>query len=174
MRSSIVAIATVLLASCSGGGGSANQQAATGNAATPGGGGGGSGLSLQPGQWELRTEVVRMNVPNMPAGMSPPMPPPTTVRYCLTAAQASQPNANFLTGSGESGGCHSENMSVAGGHIQGSVVCSNEGTNMRSDMTGQFTPASYEISQRVHTSAQGMEMDMESRTTGRRTGDCPG
>ena len=173
MRRSIVTIIMVLLASCSGGGGSANDQAAKSEKAAAAGGAGG-GIALQPGQWELRTEVVRMNVPNMPQGMSPPAPPPTTVTYCLTPEQARQPNANFLTGSGEQGGCRAENMSMAGGRLHGTVQCEHQGATTRVEMAGQFTPTSYEINQTTHTSAQGMEMDIESRTAGRRIGDCPG
>jgi hypothetical protein len=183
MRASITAIAVVLLAACSSGGGGGNVQQAeengsalNGSAATSGAGpaAGTATATLQPGQWELKTEVLRMNVPNMPAGVSPPMPPPSTVTYCLTAEQARQPNANFFTGSGEGGGCRSDNMSMTGGRIQGTVQCEGQGVAMRSELSGEFAATSYRIEQRVHTSAQGMDMDMESRTSGRRLGDCPG
>ncbi len=179
MRVSIIAIATILLAAC---GSDAGNEQAAGNAAAPtnadGGSGGGGGMAagavtMQPGQWEIRTEIGRMEVPNMPAGMSPPTPPPTTVNTCLTPEQARAPGGDFLTGSGQAAGCTTENMSMEGGRIRGTVQCNQQGTTMRSTMDGQFSPTSFEINQRVETSAQGMNMTMESRTTGRRTGDCP-
>jgi hypothetical protein len=175
MRYAGTAIALLLLAACGGQSGNEAGGNATGDAEAPGGGGGGAAsVALQPGMWETTVEVVRMNMPNMPAGMNPPMPPPTTVNYCLTAAQAAQPNANFLTGSGEAGGCTSENLSMANGRIQGVVTCSAQGTSMRSTMDGQFTPTSYEMTTQVETNAAGQTVEMETRTRARRTGDCPG
>jgi hypothetical protein len=190
MRQWIGYAAALALAGCGGGGGGDANKAAGGNegagaeaggnagagAEAGGGGSGGSGgsASLQPGQWEITTNVTRITVPGMPAGMSPPMPPPTTVRACLTAAQAAQPGAGFLSGSGEAQGCTYESNSISGGRIQAVVQCNQQGTTMRSTMTGQFTADSYEVNQQVETSAQGQNMQMESRTTGRRTGDCPG
>ena len=179
MRVAVGGIAILMLAACGGqsGGNEAAGNATGGNtagAAEAPAGGGAAGVALQPGQWETTVEVVRMNMPNMPAGASPPLPPPTTVNYCLTAAQAAQPNANFLTGSGEAGGCTSENLSMANGRIQGTVTCNAQGAQMRSTMDGQFTPTSYEMTTQVQTSQAGMTVDMETRTRARRTGDCPG
>ncbi len=179
MRLAATGIAVLMLAACGGqsGGNEAGGNAAGGNAAgaEAGGssGGGAAGVALQPGMWETTVEVVRMSAPNMPAGVTPPTPPPTTVSYCLTAAQAANPNANFLTGSGEAGGCTSENLSMSGGRIQGTVTCNAQGTQMRSTMDGQFTPTSYEMTTQVQTTGAGMTMDMETRTRARRTGDCP-
>jgi len=113
-------------------------------------------------------------VPNLPQGVSGPTPPPTTVRTCLTPQQASAPSGGFLTGSGEGGGCTTQNMSMAGGRIRGTVQCNQPGSAMRSSMEGQFSPTSFEVEQQVETSAQGMEMTIQSRTRGRRVGDCPG
>src|SRR5687767_12418733 len=113
MRRSIAGLTILLLAAC--GGEAGNEQAAEGTkaaAAASGGGGGGGAVAMQPGQWEIRTEVVRMEVPNMPQGVNAPTPPPTTVNTCLTPEQASAPSGGFLTGSGEAAGCTSQNMSM--------------------------------------------------------------
>lgn len=136
--------------------------------------GGATAAALQAGQWEITTAVLSMEVPNMPAGMSPPTPPPTTVRTCLTPEQARAPNGGFLTGSGEGSGCTAQNMQMTGGRIQGTVQCDQQGSQMRSTMDGQFSPTSFEINQQVQTAAQGMTMNMRSRTAGRRVGDCAG
>lgn len=173
MRKSAVAIAALLMISCSGqekGGNEAAGNEAGGSES----GGTAAAASLQPGQWETRIEVTKMSVPNMPQGMSPPLPPPTSVSYCLTPEQAAQPNANFLTGSGESGGCTYENFSMRNGRLQGTVQCNHEGATMRSTMDGSFSATSYEINSRAQTSMSGMTMEMETRTSARRTGDCRG
>jgi len=171
------AIAVLLLAACSGQG--ANEQAASngaGGASESGSSGATAGVALQPGEYETRVEVTRMamsNMPNMPAGMSPPTPPPTTIRSCLTPEQAARPNANFLSGSGETGGCDYSDFSMEGGRMRGTVQCNSEGATMRSTFDGQFTSAGYEMTSQAQTSANGMTMEMETRTTARRIGDCP-
>ena len=176
MRRSTAILAAVLLASCGGTNGN-DQKAAEGAEATAdasgSGGGAGASVTMQPGQWEITTTVAEVSMPNMPQGMSAPTPPPTTVRTCLTAQQATAPSGSFLTGSGEGAGCTTENMSMSGGRIRGTVQCNQQGTRMRSTMDGQFAPTSFEVNQQVETSAQGMDMTMQSRVTGRRIGDCP-
>lgn len=175
MKHAGMLFALLLLAACGGRSGNQADGNEAGNTVDAGASGGGAaGAAFQPGMWETTVEVVRMTMPNMPAGMTPPTPPPTTVRHCLTAEQAARPNANFLTGSGEAGGCTAENLTMANGRIQGTVSCSSEGTQMRSTMDGQFTGTSYEMTTQVETSAAGQTMNMETRTRARRTGDCPG
>lgn len=169
MRTSIAAAAALLLVAC----GSRDK---AGNSSAEGGAGSGpaAGASFQPGQWEVTSQVTRMTIPNMPPGVAAPTPPPTTVRYCMTAAQASRPDANFLTGGGQAGGCTYSDFSMAGGHLQGNIQCNQQGTTMHTAMTGDFTATGYEITQRTQVNAGGISTDVESRTTGRRVGDCPG
>ena len=170
-----IGIAALALAACGGNG----DKADSGNAADAGAGSGnavasgGGGAQMEPGLWEITTTVASIDIPSMPGGATRPLPPPTTVRTCLTPEQAARPNADFLAGTGESGGCTYESSSMSGGRIEATVQCTSEGVQMRSAMNGQFTPDSYELTQRVTTSAQGMNMEMESRTAGRRVGDCP-
>jgi len=177
MRRSITALAALLMASC-GSQDKAGNETAEGNEGAAvsggaGGAGGGGAASFEPGQWETTTEVTRMNMAGMPAGVTPPMPPPTIVSYCMTPEKARRPDANFLTGSGEDSGCSFTDFTMSGGRIQGTVQCTQQGRSMRTTMSGQFTTTSYEMNQQVQVSAGGITTDMESRTTGRRTGDCP-
>jgi hypothetical protein len=168
MRHGIAATAALLLVACGGQSDGGNDSA--GEAAD---GGGAAAAAFQPGLWEITTQVLSMSGPSIPQGVTMPTPPPTTVRTCMTPEQAGQPGAGFFTGSGESGGCTYENNSVAGGRIAATVQCNNEGGTMRSTMNGQFTATSFEVNQQVETSAQGVTMNIESRTNGRRVGDCP-
>lgn len=174
MRHGLIAIATLLLAACGSqdkaGNGTAN--AAAGEAAAPDA----AAIALTPGEWETTVEVASLNMvggPQLPGGMSPPLPPPTTIRSCLTAEQAARPNANFLTGSGERGGCTYENFSMAGGRIQGTVSCSSDGMTMRTTMNGRFTADSYETESQSRITSNAMTMETSGRTRSRRVGDCP-
>lgn len=170
MRKTTSTIAVLLLAACSGQSG--NEQAATNGASESGS----ASVALQPGQYETTVEVTRVamaNMPNMPAGMTPPTPPPTTVRSCLTPEQAARPNANFLSGSGDTGGCEYSNFSMDGGRMRGTVECSSEGSTMRSTFDGRLSGDGYQMTSQAQVTASGMTMEMDTRTTSRRIGDCP-
>jgi hypothetical protein len=184
MRIAATTAAILMLAACSSGGGSGNEQAPANEAGaaaggeagasdTGGAGGGAASLALQAGEWETTVQVTSMSMPNMPQGATTQTPPPTTIRSCITPEQAARPNANFLTGTGETGGCNFENFSMAGGRLQGAVTCNAQGTTMRSTFEGQFTATSYEMTTQVESNAGGMAMNMATRTTARRVGDCP-
>lgn len=185
MKAMIVGAAALLLASCGSrdeaGNAAANGAAGNGAAgkATAADGGpaaAAAAISLRPGQWETRVEVLRLDMggmPNMPAGMNTPLPPPTTILSCLTPEQASRPNADFITGSGEQGGCTYQDFSMAGGRIRGTVTCNAQGTQMRTTMNGEFAPDSYRMESESRISANGNTIDTASRISARRIGDCP-
>ncbi len=167
MRQWIGLAAVAALAAC--GGGSTNETN-TGKAAETGGGGSGTATAaaMQAGMWEITTNVTRIGAPSMPAGASMPMPGPTTVRTCLTPEQAGQPGAGIFTGAGEGQGCTYESNNISGGQVQAVVQCNQGGQTMRSTVTGRFEATSFEVSQQVNASG----VEMESRTVGRRVGEC--
>ena len=173
MRKSMCAAAALLLAACGSQDEGGKSEAGEAGKAAAGEAAGSGGVSFEPGLWETTVQVVSMNMPNMPAGMSAPMPPPTTTTYCMTPEQAARPSADMLTGSGASGGCTYENFSMTNGRLQGAVQCSQEGASMRSTMDGRFSANDYEIDTQVQTDTGGVTTRMEARTTGRRIGDCP-
>ncbi len=178
MKPPAAALAALLVISCSSQDKAANGSAET-NAGAPAvqaaaAGPAATAIAFEPGQWEITVEILRASMPNMPAGATPPPQPPIIVRHCLTPEQAARPNANFLTGSSDTAGCTSENLTMRGGRLQGVVQCNSEGNTMRSTLDGQFTPTSYALDTQVHTVSAGMTMDLATRTSARRTGDCPG
>ncbi len=174
-RVSAAVLATALLAACSGQSG--NDQAANGAAPAESGSTAATGdaglAALQAGEWETTVEVLSMEMPGMPAGAAAPAIPPTTTRHCVTPEQAAQPSAEFFSGNLESAGCQRENFTIANGRISGVVSCAADGTTIRSELNGQFSSDSYEMTSRTQTTAQGMTMNGETRVTARRVGDCP-
>jgi hypothetical protein len=174
MRQWIGYAAAFALAGC-GGGGDGNQSGDGNQASTAKAGGGASAnVTMQPGQWEMTVTVTRMNVPGMPAGMTPPMPPPQTSRTCITPEEAQQASSSFLnetTGAGE--GCTSQNSSMSGGRIQANVQCNRPEGQVRMTMNGQYSATTLDMTQQVQTNQGGRNVEMEARIAGRRTGECP-
>jgi hypothetical protein len=175
---SIAAAAVLVLAAC---GGQRDEDAGNGGDAAEapseagGADGGAAAIAITPGEWELTVEMIRMSAPGMPAGATPPTMPPTTIRTCLTPEQAGRPTPGFLTGGGADNDCTYENLSTAGGRLQGTVQCTTPDGNMRTTFDGRITAESYEMTQQAQISTAGAPgMEMESRVTGRRIGDCPG
>lgn len=137
-------------------------------------GGAAAESTLAPGQWEMTTEVTNVTIPNLPAGVNPPMPPASTSSYCLTPEQARNPDANFVTGSGNSGGCSSQDYAMRDGRISGNVQCQHQGATMRASITGQYQRENFEMNMDMQTAMQGQNIQMKTRTTARRTGECRG
>lgn len=170
MRLWIGIAGALALAACSGGdeAGDANKAASAKGGA---GGGGSAGLTMQPGEWEITATVTRMKVPGMTADMASAQPPQTT-RNCLTAQEVAQANANFVGGISGSEGCTSENSSMSGGRIQATIQCNTPQGQARVTMTGQYTATTLDIAQQMRSSSGGQNVEMDSRITGRRVGDC--
>jgi hypothetical protein len=111
--------------------------------------------------------------PRIPGGIVPPVPPPSTVRSCLTPEQARRPDAGFLTGKGAQAGCAYENLTMSDGRIQGAVTCDSQGTRVRTTMDGRFGSDSYTVESQSRIETNGMTIESAGRATSRRIGDCP-
>ncbi|MBX3561124.1 MAG: DUF3617 domain-containing protein [Sphingomonas sp.] len=166
--------ASLLLGACSGQ--SDNEAAANGaedSASTGATGASGPALAaLQPGEWETTVEILRMEMPGMPAGMPAPAIPATTTRHCVTPEEAAQPPAEFFAGNPDNSACQRENFTIGNGRVSGIIICSVEGTTVRSEMEGQFSSTGFEMTSRTQTTAQDMTMNGETRIRSQRVGDC--
>lgn len=177
MRLRIAAITVLLLAGC--GSQSANHQTggnqqAAAPAATPAPAGASSGLTIQPGLWEITMEMRNSRMTGMPEGMSMPQIPPTTVRSCVTPEEVSRANASFLSGGGHAGiDCDYSRVTIAGGRIQGTSTCSRPGMEVAVTMDGSFTPTGYDINQQMQSTMQGRTTSSTNHLVGRRIGECP-
>ena len=99
---------------------------------------------MQPGQWDTTIEILSLSAPNMPAGCAAAHAGAHRQRLHHAGAGGS-PNAGVLSGNSNQAGCTTENYSVSGGRIQGTITCDIQGARTRTTMNGQFTPTSYEM-----------------------------
>ncbi|MFD1035286.1 DUF3617 domain-containing protein [Sphingomonas hankookensis] len=145
------------------------SNSATGEVTTSETGAGAETPQLQPGKWEVRTQVSDLKMANMPKGM-PANPPAQTTSVCITPEQASKGPADMLKQAGAD--CTATSNSFAGGKIESDVACKMPGnTQMTGKTTGTFTPTSFTTDQQMEMTG-AMTMSQKVHVEGRRTGEC--
>ncbi|HEX8483001.1 MAG TPA: DUF3617 domain-containing protein [Allosphingosinicella sp.] len=186
----ILGAAILALAACgSSEGGEGNQGGGNGTAAGTGSGvvgegaaaakgsgaASGSAVNLQPGEWEMKMEVVNVKVEGLPEGVAEAMKKETgkASRTCMTPEEAKGPKGDLFT-KDNPGNCKSEGFAWVNGRIQGKTVCQGEGGTGKTEMTmdGRYTPQSMDMTMKSDTDMMGKKMTMEMRMTGRRLGEC--
>ena len=162
----ILGAAVLVLAACGKSGG--------GNESS-GGGLLGGGVSLQPGEWEMKTEVVNVVAEGLPPGMLDGMKKSagSTTRTCMTPEEAKGPKGDLFAGD-KSGNCKSEGFSWAGGKISGKTTCTGQGGVGKTVMTmdGTYAAQTMDMTMKSETDLGGKAMTMEMRVSGRRVGEC--
>jgi hypothetical protein len=172
----ILGAAALALAACGSSGGDKASEGGNGStAATGSSGGAASGVSRQPGEWEMKTEVVNVKVEGLPEGVADGMKAQAagTNRTCMTPEEAKGPSADVFAKNNPAN-CKSEGFSWSGGKIQGKTTCSGEGGTGKTVMTmdGRYTPQSIDMTMKSETDMMGKAMTMEMRVSGKRVGEC--
>lgn len=122
-------------------------------------------MQMRPGEWEMTTEMLDMNIPGMPAGaMLKQMKNTTNFKTCM---KDDKPDANFFQGTRNSN-CTYKDFSMAGGHVKGTATCDNAGQTMTMTMDGRYGAESYDMTMALKSE----QMSMKMHTAGRRIGDC--
>lgn len=130
---------------------------------------------LQPGEWEMKMEVVNVSAEGMPPGMLEGMKKSAsrTDRTCMTPEEAKAPKGDLFAGN-QAGGCKSEGFKWEGGRIQGKTICPGQGGAGQTVMTmeGKYGAQEMDITMKSQTDLMGKPMTMEMRVSGRRVGEC--
>jgi hypothetical protein len=134
-------------------------------------------VRVEPGLWELSSAVLEAQGPNLPREAQARIKGHRQhARNCITPEQAARPEANFLRRQVDSN-CTYRGFSMRGGRVRGEMRCTGgdmPGT-MTTSMDGRYGARSYDV--RMHmTSTEmplGANMIIDTRTIGRRIGDCP-
>ena len=162
--------AALALAAC---GSSADKSGGNGTAAAERGGSA-SGVSLKPGEWEMKMEVVDVQAAGLPPGMLDGMKQSasSSTRTCMTPEEAKGPKGDLFAGD-KSGNCKSEGFSWSGGKIKGKTTCTPPGGSKTvMIMDGQYSPTSIDMTMKTKTDLMGKPMTMEMRVSGKRVGEC--
>lgn len=136
------------------------------------------GARFNPGEWETTVETVSIDIPGLEGRMKDEMTKlmlqkKQVGKNCVTPEQAKSPPAEVLAQS--KGRCIYETFSMAGGKIDGTLVCDAEGGKMVMKISGTFSDDSFAIDNEMETSMPGgaQTMKIKAKTSGRRLGDCP-
>lgn len=148
--------------------------------------------SLQPGQYSSAVEIIRFEVPGMPAeqakmigGM---MSSSAAVEnsYCLTPEQAGRGGRDMFAEMAKGGGdCQFSDFDVDGDRVSGHLVCNGGtgagpnadtgGTHSEMTLTGTMQPTSSDVRMAMTIRDPNMPQgraEMEMHVTTHRTGDC--
>ena len=128
-----------------------------------------STMSIEPGLWELTSEVLDVRAPNLPREVRNRMVGPRSRnRNCITPEQAAHPSANFLAGRADHA-CAYRNFTVENGQMRGSMAC----PDATAQMEGRYGPRAYDLRMEMHSPMEGggvMTLDLRAR--GRLIGSC--
>lgn len=120
---------------------------------------------MRPGEWEMTTELLDMNMPGVPAGAMPKQMSNTSFKTCM---KQQKPDASFFQGNKNSH-CTYSDFSMSGGRVRGTATCDNGGQTMTMTMDGRYASESYDMTMAMKSE----QMSMKMHTAGKRVGDCP-
>lgn len=134
---------------------------------------GGGAMQIEPGEWEVTSEMVNIEAPDMPpevaAAMKQSMGEKTSSRQCITPEEAV--GGEFVTPDPDAQ-CTKQGFSFAGGQMQGTMTCTSDEGKATISISGRHSGTSFDMSSKVTSANQGGSLTMESRVTGRRLGEC--
>jgi len=134
----------------------------------------GKGL-LRPGKWASTVTIEDVSIPGAPPEtaeqMKSMMAQSRTAEVCLTEEQAAKPSEDFFAASEN---CRYDHFTMAGGKIDAAMRCSHEGVTQLMEMTGTYSPTSYEMRMRSRTEggSDGQAMTMQMKVDAQRVGAC--
>ena len=168
MKNYLILSAAVLVLAACGKSGGGNESSVSGGGLL------GGGVSLQPGEWEMKTEVVNVVAEGLPPGMLDGMKKSAgaTTRTCMTPEEAKGPKGDIFAGNQSN--CKSEGFSWSGGKIKGKTTCAGQGGTGQTVMTmdGSYGAQNIDMTMKSETDLAGKAMTMEMRVSGRRVGEC--
>jgi hypothetical protein len=135
-----------------------------------------SEVRIKPGQWEVTSEIVSANAPNLPdQAVRHMLGQKTKILNCITPEEAARPSADFLSAQKDSK-CTYRDWSMDNGRMSGTVICEAGSLpgKMVMKMDGHYGAESYDLVMDMESSGlpDGMTMTMKARTTGKHVGEC--
>ena len=172
--------ATLLLAACGGGAdtngdGAVSSEEVVAEAADV--------IKPEPGQYRTSYEVVEFDVPGAPEAMKQQMQAQMggagaaarEMTYCLTPEEAAANGPEQMAKNMARGNCTVARFDVSGGTLSADMQCASpDGTTSHVVMEGQMTSTRSTITMTNAMDMKGIgTMNMKTKVTSERIGDCP-
>ena len=126
---------------------------------------------IQPGQWEVRSQVTSIDMPGAPPQMLEMMRKPHVTRHCLTPEQAAKGPQEMLKE--RKGECRFTRYALAGGRLDSVMQCSSkERGTMTVTSRGRYASGSYDVTSAMVMSGPRGQMKMSTVGQGKRVGPC--
>jgi hypothetical protein len=137
-------------------------------------------VKRQAGNWKTDIELVKFEMPGMPAemkdGMAKMMEGASGMDQCLTAEQAAKEDLakELSKGPGADGECTWSKKDVGGGKIDIAGKCKANGQEVQLAMAGTMEPTKTDVTITTKGAVPGGqgEMEMVMKMVSTRTGDC--
>jgi hypothetical protein len=131
---------------------------------------------VQPGEWESKASVLEMNMPGIPAQYAARMKQSIAEhrneasRHCIKPEDVKKPKEDFF---GADKSCRYDHFTMGGGKIDVAMVCHQEQTTEKMNVSGSYTPTSYSIDTAM-TGSGGEQngMSMKMHVDAQRVGEC--
>lgn len=126
-------------------------------------------MRIDPGLWELSSDVVDVRGPDLPVEIRNRMiGPRRRLRHCISPEQAARPGANFLAMRSDDA-CVYRDFSLEGERMRGMMIC----PDATAVMDGRYGPRAYDLRMEMTSPIPGgATMTLKLRAQGRRVGDC--
>ena len=155
-------IVLLALAACSEGEAPRNKTAETAN------------LQLDPGQWELASEVQRSSPrDDGPPALKAETGTKSNVSGCVAETERKRPPAALLAATEDS--CEYRDFYMSGGRINATMVCKRPGLSgeLRHSVNGNYKASEMNTEVQTETYLDGPgDLVLTSKVTGRRVGAC--
>ncbi|MEN3748141.1 DUF3617 domain-containing protein [Sphingomonas sp. HF-S3] len=127
---------------------------------------------MKGGQWELKTEIVSVEMPGAPAGVADSMKKQgaNTVSQCFTDEQLNS-QGGAMGKMGDS--CKFADFKMGDGSMSGTTTCKLPQGEATSKVKGTYADDKFDYETETSSSMPGgQSMKMTMKIAGRRTGDC--
>ena len=131
---------------------------------------------IRPGEWESTTTVEDMSMPGMPAEIQAQMKKMMSshqshsFKSCITEADVKKPKEGFFAGKNNE--CRYDHFTMGGGKIDAAMHCSAREGEQVMNVSGSYSPETYDVRMEMSGKAEGQAMSMKSHTVSRRVGEC--
>ena len=133
---------------------------------------------VRPGLWQSKTVVEEMTMPGIPAQYAAQMKQSIaqhrneTSSHCIKPEDVKKPKEDFF---GADKSCKYDHFTMGGGKIDVAMVCHQEESTQKMNVSGSYTPTSYSLDTSM-TGSGGQEngMSMKMHVDSQRVGECTG